>query len=71
MNKERTDKRTEKIQVEEPGENLGLDADHSSGGPSINRSYEDDSDRITGNPNGEHDEKDVDDSDSNTPIDEK
>jgi hypothetical protein len=57
--------------VEEPGENLGLDADHSSDGPSINKTFDDDRDRITGNPSGENDEGELDDSDSYTPIDEK
>lgn len=57
--------------VEESGENLGLDADHSSDGPSINKAFDDDRDRITGNPSGENDEGELDDSDSYTPIDEK
>ena len=67
----KSDKSKKKFEVEEPGENLGLDADHSSDGPSINKTFDDDRDRITGNPSGENDEGDIDDSDSNTPIDEK
>jgi len=71
MKKGKNNKEGHRFTVEEPGENLGLDADHSSGGPSINKTLDDDGDRITGNPNGEIDEKDTDDYSSNTPIDEK
>lgn len=60
-----------KNEVEKPLENLGLDADHSSEGDTLNNRLNDDNDRITGNPNGESDIEDEDDHAIDTPIDEK
>ena len=51
--------------------NLGLDADHSSDGATLHNKLNDDNDRITGNPNGENDEREEGDLAITSPIDEK
>ncbi len=58
-------------EISESTENLGLDADHSSDGPSMSSRLNDDNDRITGNQHGENDERAEDDYTINTPLDEK
>lgn len=60
-----------KNEVEESSENLGLDADHSSEGDTLNNRLNDDNDRITGNPNGESDINDEDNHAIDTPLDQK
>ena len=60
-----------KSKLEESSENLGLDADHSSEGDTLNNKLNDDNDRITGNPNGESDNESEDDHSIDTPLDQK
>ena len=56
---------------EDSAVNLGLDADRSSEGASLKNRLNDDNDRITGNPNGENDERAGSDHAITSPLDEK
>ncbi|TCD01682.1 hypothetical protein [Pedobacter psychroterrae] len=60
-----------KNEAEESSENLGLDADHSSEGDTLNSRLNDDNNRITGNPGGENDIKDEDNHAICSPLDQK
>lgn len=44
-----------KLKTDDKPEALGLDADNSSEGPSLQARLNDDNDRISGNPDGESD----------------
>jgi len=51
--------------------NLGLDADHSSDGDTPEARWNDDNDRISGNPEGESDDSDNNTALINSPLDDK
>lgn len=64
-------KKSGRLKYDEENVNLGLDADHSSDGPTAAARLNDDNDRISGNPDGESD--DIDDGASGvyTPLEDK
>lgn len=51
-------KKSDRLKYDDEHVNLGLDADHSSDGPTAAARLNDDNDRISGNPDGESDDAD-------------
>jgi hypothetical protein len=64
-------KKSGRLKYDEENVNLGLDADHSSDGPTAAARLNDDNDRISGNPDGESDDIDDGASGTYTPLEDK
>jgi hypothetical protein len=64
-------KKSSRLKFEDEHANLGLDADHSSDGPTTAAKLNDDNDRISGNPDGESDDTDDDASGVYSPLEDK
>lgn len=64
-------KKSDRLKCDDGHVDLGLDADHSSDGPTAAARLNDDNDRISGNPDGESDNADNDASGIYSPLEDK
>ncbi|HMI01351.1 MAG TPA: hypothetical protein VK541_02655 [Pedobacter sp.] len=64
-------KKSDHLKFDDENVNHGLDADHSSDGPTTTARMNDDNDRISGNPDGESDDADDDASGVYSPLEDK